>query len=213
MWSLVSRQECHSIESGRLHQESCRSVHATRLPHSWDADGWKIWTTARGTLRNENNHERMLRSREHKRYQASELHGKGTRPQGGHAPTLQKITWPNGDWAGAPLRFLAQRFSTWTENNPPHNESQSYSNGTRGGYQQSQAQKYLWYHNLFWTSIFTSSESGRAASKPSVSTNFVPSDFLNTKPPTLLLLWLQYLQIQFLPLLMIGSNTNRGPGI
>ena len=29
-----SRQECHIIESGWLHKESCRSVHATRLPHS-----------------------------------------------------------------------------------------------------------------------------------------------------------------------------------
>ena len=47
--------------------------------------------------RNENNHERMLRSRAHRRYRASGPHGKVTRPRSGHAPTLQEITCSDGD--------------------------------------------------------------------------------------------------------------------
>ena len=49
----------------------------------------------------------------------------------------------------------------------------------------------------FWTSIFTSSASVGAGSKLSVSTNIVYSVSLTTNSPTLLLLPLQYLQIQF----------------
>ena len=49
----------------------------------------------------------------------------------------------------------------------------------------------------FWRFIFTSSASVRSTYKRSVSNTFVPSDSLNTKPPTILLLLLQYLQIYF----------------
>ena len=64
----------------------------------------------------------------------------------------------------------------------------------------------------FLTPIFNSSTSVGAAAKISISTNFVPSDPLNTNPPTLLLIRLQSLHIYFIPLLMIGSNTNKGKG-
>ena len=47
----------------------------------------------------------------------------------------------------------------------------------------------------FRTSIFTSSSLVGAGAKRSVSTTFFPSGFLNTKPPTLLLLPLQSFQI------------------
>ena len=40
----------------------------------------------------------------------------------------------------------------------------------------------------FWKSIFASLALVGGAAKRSVSTNFVPFSFLNTKPPTLMLL-------------------------
>ena len=49
----------------------------------------------------------------------------------------------------------------------------------------------------FWKPIFTSSVSVGAAAKQSVSNTFVPSGSLNKNPPTLLLLLLQYIHIQF----------------
>ena len=49
----------------------------------------------------------------------------------------------------------------------------------------------------FWMSKFTSSASFGAAVKLSVSNNFCPSGSLNTKLPTLRLLLMQSLQIQF----------------
>ena len=56
---------------------------------------------------------------------------------------------------------------------------------------------------IFWTSIFPSSALLVASDKRSVSTNFVSSCSLNTNPPTLLLLPMQSLYIQFLPFLML----------
>ena len=48
----------------------------------------------------------------------------------------------------------------------------------------------------FWTSIFTSLELFGSDAKRSVSTTFFPYGSLNTKPLTLLILPLQYIQIQ-----------------
>ena len=72
----------------------------------------------------------------------------------------------------------------------------------------------------FWISMFTSSAFVGSSAKRSVSTNLTPSLSLNTNSPTLMLLLLQYLQIQFpaslnacfLPFWMLGSNTNKGGG-
>ena len=49
----------------------------------------------------------------------------------------------------------------------------------------------------FWTSIFTSSASIGADAKRSVSNTFFPSNYINIEPPTLLILPLQSIQIQF----------------
>ena len=50
---------------------------------------------------------------------------------------------------------------------------------------------------FFWISIFTSSASVGESSKQSVSTTSIHSGSLNTNPPTLMLLLLQSIQIQF----------------
>ena len=52
----------------------------------------------------------------------------------------------------------------------------------------------------FWTSIFNSSALVGSAAKRCVSNTFVPSYNLNTNPSTLMLILMQCLHIQFLPL-------------
>ena len=52
----------------------------------------------------------------------------------------------------------------------------------------------------FWAPIFASSEYIGGAAKKSVSTTSPPYVSLYKKPPTILLLQLQYIQIHFLPL-------------
>ena len=64
----------------------------------------------------------------------------------------------------------------------------------------------------FWISIFDSSSSVAAVDKKYVSNISVPSGSLNTKPPTLMLLSLQSLQIQFYASLNACVKYQQGGG-
>ena len=65
---------------------------------------------------------------------------------------------------------------------------------------------------FFWISIFNSSDSVEAATKLSISNIFFSSGSLNTKPSTLILLSLQYLQIQFYAFLNAWVQYQQGGG-